>query len=154
VEQPLVRPHLELLTRFLVDVRAAQDGVLRDLCRQRDRSRHLGTGALGRVDDFTRRLIEHAVVVSLESDADLFVHHDVVSSKNSGAAGSSPAVHSSYSIMSVTVPAPTVRPPSRIAKRRPFSIAIGAIRSMVSVVLSPGMTISAPSASLATPVTS
>ena len=30
-----------------------------------------------------------------------------------------------YSRMSVTVPAPTVRPPSRIAKRRPFSIAIG-----------------------------
>ena len=33
-----------------------------------------------------------------------------------------------YSITSETVPAPTVLPPSRMAKRRPFSMAIGAIR--------------------------
>jgi len=32
-----------------------------------------------------------------------------------------------YSMMSVTVPAPTVRPPSRIAKRAPFSSATGVI---------------------------
>src|SRR5690606_24503256 len=31
----------------------------------------------------------------------------------------------------VTTPAPTVRPPSRIAKRRPSSIATGVIRSIV-----------------------
>jgi hypothetical protein len=30
-----------------------------------------------------------------------------------------------YSIIADTTPAPTVRPPSRIAKRIPFSIAIG-----------------------------
>ena len=34
-----------------------------------------------------------------------------------------------YSMMEATTPAPTVRPPSRIAKRRPSSIAIGAISS-------------------------
>src|SRR5689334_22453583 len=34
VEQPLVRPHLELLARLLVDVRAAQNGVARNLRRQ------------------------------------------------------------------------------------------------------------------------
>ena len=33
-----------------------------------------------------------------------------------------------YSTISETVPAPTVRPPSRIANRKPFSIAIGAIK--------------------------
>ena len=35
--------------------------------------------------------------------------------------------------ISVIVPAPTVRPPSRIAKRRPFSIATGVISSISSV---------------------
>ena len=59
-----------------------------------------------------------------------------------------------YSIISVITPAPTVRPPSRMAKRRPFSIAIGVINSTLSRTLSPGMTISVPSGSVATPVTS
>ena len=36
-----------------------------------------------------------------------------------------------YSTIEATTPAPTVRPPSRIAKRRPSSIAIGAIRFTV-----------------------
>ena len=54
----------------------------------------------------------------------------------------------------VTRPAPTVRPPSRMAKRRPSSMAIGWIRSTVISVLSPGMTISVPSGSVTTPVTS
>jgi hypothetical protein len=60
----------------------------------------------------------------------------------------------SYSIISETVPAPTVLPPSRIAKRKPFSIAIGAINSISNCELSPGITISTPSANVATPVTS
>jgi hypothetical protein len=59
-----------------------------------------------------------------------------------------------YSIMSEIVPAPTVRPPSRIAKRKPFSIAIGVINLMVRFTLSPGITISVPSGNSATPVTS
>ena len=61
---------------------------------------------------------------------------------------------SNYLIISATVPAPTVRPPSRMAKRNPFSIAIGMINSMVIATLSPGITISVPSGRVATPVTS
>ena len=60
----------------------------------------------------------------------------------------------SYSTTSETVPAPTVRPPSRIANRSPFSIAIGAINSISIATLSPGITISTPSGRCATPVTS
>jgi len=60
----------------------------------------------------------------------------------------------SYLTISVTVPAPTVRPPSRMAKRTPFSIAIGAISVTSRLTLSPGITISVPSGSFATPVTS
>ena len=59
-----------------------------------------------------------------------------------------------YSMTSVTRPEATVRPPSRIAKRRPFSIAIGAISSTVMEVLSPGITISTPSERVMVPVTS
>jgi len=59
-----------------------------------------------------------------------------------------------YSTISVIVPAPTVRPPSRMAKREPFSIAIGVISSAETVVLSPGITISMPSGRCSVPVTS
>ena len=52
------------------------------------------------------------------------------------------------------VPAPTVRPPSRMAKRSPFSIATGVCSSISSCTLSPGITISVPSGSFAVPVTS
>src|SRR5713226_1851320 len=83
VEQPLVRPHLELLARLLVHMRTAQNRVARHLRRQRNRSRHFRSGALGRVDDLGSRLIEDAVVVRFESDADLFVHHFCMPLKNS-----------------------------------------------------------------------
>ena len=59
-----------------------------------------------------------------------------------------------YSRISEMVPAPTVRPPSRIANRNPFSIAIGVISLIVRLTLSPGITISVPSGNSATPVTS
>ncbi len=59
-----------------------------------------------------------------------------------------------YSMISETTPDPTVRPPSRMANRRPWSMAIGWISSISIWTLSPGMTISTPSGSLATPVTS
>ena len=56
-------------------------------------------------------------------------------------------------ILEIT-PAPTVRPPSRIAKRKPSSNAIGVIKSIRISTLSPGMHISTPSGKCATPVTS
>lgn len=59
-----------------------------------------------------------------------------------------------YLLILVTLPEPTVRPPSRIAKPRPSSMAMGWISSTLISVLSPGMTISVPSGSVMTPVTS
>src|SRR5207249_11020552 len=56
-----------------------------------------------------------------------------------------------YSVISVTTPAPTVRPPSRIANRNSFSIATGVIRSIVIVTLSPRITISTPARNVTTP---
>ena len=59
-----------------------------------------------------------------------------------------------YSMIVATRPDPTVRPPSRIAKVRPWLIAIGWISSIVISTLSPGIHISVPAGSSITPVTS
>lgn len=59
-----------------------------------------------------------------------------------------------YLLILVTWPAPTVRPPSRMANFRPSSMATGWISETVMRVLSPGMTISVPSGRVTTPVTS
>ena len=59
-----------------------------------------------------------------------------------------------YSMMLDTTPEATVRPPSRIANRRPSSMAMGVIRVISIRMLSPGITISTPSGSLMVPVTS
>ncbi len=59
-----------------------------------------------------------------------------------------------HSMIEVTTPEPTVRPPSRMAKRSFSSMAIGTISSIVMAMLSPGITISVPSGRCTTPVTS
>jgi len=59
-----------------------------------------------------------------------------------------------YSRILVMTPAPTVRPPSRMANFEPCSRATGTINSTVRFTLSPGMTISTPSGRLMSPVTS
>ena len=59
-----------------------------------------------------------------------------------------------YSMILATTPEPTVRPPSRMAKRCFSSSAIGAISDTTSLMLSPGMTISVPAGSSTMPVTS
>ena len=59
-----------------------------------------------------------------------------------------------YSTTLVTTPAPTVLPPSLMANLNPSSMAIGVISSTSILTLSPGITISTPSGSVTTPVTS
>src|SRR5215218_6589249 len=103
VDQALVRAHLEVLTGVLVLERASDHRVAVVLGGQRHRTGHRGAGSLGRVDDLRRRPVELLVVVPLEADADLLLRQRSCS----------------YLTMSVTTPAPTVRPPSWTAKRRP-----------------------------------
>ena len=59
-----------------------------------------------------------------------------------------------HSMIFATTPAPTVLPPSRMAKRRPCSIAMGVISVTTIFTLSPGITISVPLGSSTAPVTS
>src|SRR5207245_11040663 len=108
----------------------------------RDRTGHCRAGPCRGVHDFRGRLIQHPVVVSLQADAYAFSYRHDFSGK------------AAYLTISVTVPAPTVRPPSRMANRSPLSMAIGVISSTTSPTLSPGITISVPAGSSATPVTS
>ncbi len=56
-----------------------------------------------------------------------------LAAKDGGAAHPpGPADGPGYRRISTTWPAPTVRPPSRIAKRRPLSIATGTIKSTLT----------------------
>src|SRR4051812_36802833 len=116
VDQPLVRLELELLARLLVDVRRAEHGPALRLCRQRNGTTHLRARLLGGADDIRRRLIDDGVVKRLEPNSISSCHI---------------ALSVSYLRILVTTPAPTVRPPSLIAKRRPSSMAIGVMSSIV-----------------------
>src|SRR5258708_655786 len=130
-----MRAHLELLARFLVHVRRTQHRPAID-GGQRNRTGNIGAGALRRFHNLFRGLIENPVVVRLQTNTN-FV-----------------ALSHIYSTISVTAPAPTVWPPSRIAKRKPFSSATGVISDTSQRTLSPGITIATPYVGLISPVES
>src|SRR6266852_718565 len=135
VEQPLVGSHLKLLAALLVDVRRAVHGEFFDLGRQRDRPAHLRAGALGGCDDLARGRIEDAVIERLEPDSDVLAVHLFASSASHETvmAGVCPAmmIENPHSMMLVTTPEPTVRPPSRMSNRSFSSMAMGTINSIV-----------------------
>src|ERR1700749_4099262 len=83
VDQPLVRPHLEVLARVLVLVRRADDAVHVLFCRQRHGPGNLSAGTSHRVDDLARRAVDDLVVICLEPDADLLSRHGGLSSSTS-----------------------------------------------------------------------
>src|SRR5213083_2200144 len=103
-------PHLEVLPRVFVFERAADHAVDVLLGRQRHWTGDGGAGALGGVHDVARGLVHLLVVIALQPDSDLLLWHRRLLSPNPWGF---------YLRISVTTPAPTVRPPSRIAKRRP-----------------------------------
>src|SRR5260370_13083181 len=146
VEHPLMGADLELLARLLVDMRRAQHGELLDPGRQRDRPAHPRAGPLRGVDDLTGRLVEHAMIVRPQANSDVLIVH----------LGGYPLRSrcGCYFRILATTPAPTVRPPSRMAQLNPSSMAIGASNSTTIDTLSPGITISVPSGNSTEPVTS
>ena len=75
VDQSLVCSDLELLARLLVDVRASQNRVTFNPCWQGDWPPNVRACALGRIDDFRRRLVEHRVIVSFHPDANTLLTH-------------------------------------------------------------------------------
>src|SRR5204863_8681119 len=111
--------------------------------RERNGHRHLRARLRGGPDDIRRGLVDDGVVDRLEPNSNSSCHSSL-----------SRVSRVDYLRIFVTRPAPTVRPPSLIAKRRPSSIAIGVMSSIVICTLSPGITISIPSGSSTLPVTS
>ena len=79
VQKTLVSPDFELLAALLVNVRRPVDGVFVNSRRQRNRTAHLRTRPLGGIDDFARRIVEHAMVERLEPDANVLTVHLVLS---------------------------------------------------------------------------
>src|SRR5215475_12747196 len=130
VDQSLVRPHLEVLAAVLVLVRRPDDAVDVLLRRQRHGSDDPRAGAGHRVDDLPRGRVDRLMVVGLEPDADLLSRHGVLlgvcalpgctERSRPQWARSTPAHWRTarYLRILMTRPAPTVRPPSRIANRR------------------------------------
>src|SRR5262245_59669796 len=96
VDQPLVRPHLEVLPRVLVLERAPDHAVDVLLRRQGHRTSDRRAAALCGVDDGLGRPVQLLVVVPLEADADFLLRQ---------------AADLPYFSIAVTTPAPTVRPP-------------------------------------------
>src|SRR5262249_11796717 len=62
VEQTLVGPDFELFAALLVDMRGTVDGETLDAGGQRDGTPHLRAGALGRVHDLARRIVEDPMI--------------------------------------------------------------------------------------------
>src|ERR1700742_2361904 len=119
VDQPLVRPHLEVLARVLVLVRRADDAVHVLLGRQRHGTGDLSAGTGHRVDDLPRRAVDDLVVICLEPDADLLSRHCGLGSSTSleplsfGAAPLTPQPRTSRAGPLVTATAWPGRPRNR-----------------------------------------
>src|ERR1700759_1357395 len=75
VEQTLMRPDFELFAALLVDVSRAVDGETLDAGGERNRAPHLRAGALCRVDDLPRRIVENPVIEGFKPDADILTLH-------------------------------------------------------------------------------
>ena len=147
-----MRSNLHLIARGLVFVRRPEQVKSLLFRRQRDWTTHQSAGSARGIHDLLCRLIDHSVIKRLQSNSNLLLsvlYSHIVNSLLEPCEGYHP-----HSMTLATTPAPTVRPPSRMAKRRPSSIAIGAIRVALILTLSPGMTISTPSGNTHSPVTS
>src|SRR6266481_8374300 len=72
IQQPLVGADLKLLPRFLIHVRRPQHAVLVLHRGQRYRTRDLRAGAFCGLHDLARRLIQNAVVVGFQPNANSF----------------------------------------------------------------------------------
>src|SRR3546814_289860 len=130
-------------------MRRAVHGELLDPRRQRDGSPNQSASALGGISDLASGLVKHPVIECLQANPYILrFHRRYRQSKEPAPRGNKTGPPDSleresggrkflyYFMICATTPAPTVRPPSRIAKRRPWSIAIGAISFTPSVTLS------------------
>src|SRR5919108_775967 len=137
IDQTIVSANLIVLVRvFIYECRAPNCKPF-ELCWQGYWPNYMSAAAFSCLHNTFGRLIQDTMIVGFKPDADLLLRHEFT-----------------YSMILVTTPAPTVRPPSRIANLEPCSSATGTINSTVRLTSSPGITISTPSGKVMLPVTS
>ena len=122
IQKAFVHPHLKLLAGIFMHEGGAIDSVLPNFRWQRHRTYHLGPVAERRVHNLLHRGVENFMVVPAHANAQLlellyFTFGWLICQ----------FFRNNYLIIFVTTPAPTVFPPSRIAKRSFSSIATGLI---------------------------
>jgi hypothetical protein len=81
IDQPLMRPHLKMLTTLLIHVRRPVYTKPIDLRRQRHRPTHKRPRPLRRINNPLSRLIKHLMIVSLESNPNLLLRQVAFSLK-------------------------------------------------------------------------
>src|ERR1043166_8193792 len=74
VEQTLVSPNFILVSRLFVNVRRAINCEAFDPRRQWNGAATSPAGSPDRLDDFSNGLVQHAMIVSLQSNSNFFVH--------------------------------------------------------------------------------
>ncbi len=142
----------KLLPRFFIHMRRTQYGINRMLGRYGNRTRDNRTRRPCCPDDLIRRFVNQIMIVGFQTNSDILSCHLFTPSYLQNIEHAYKPC--TYLTISVTTPAPTVRPPSRIAKRNSFSMAISFCNSTSTVMLSPGITISTPAGNVTEPVTS
>jgi hypothetical protein len=75
IDKALVSTNLKLLLRILIDKRRPNDREFFDLGRQGHRTYYDRSCTFGCINDLPYRLIQHAVVVSFQTDAYLLLSH-------------------------------------------------------------------------------
>src|SRR5205809_3039984 len=109
-----------LMRVFIYECRASNCKPF-ELCWQGYGPNYMSATAFSCFNNSLGRLIQDTMIVGFKSNADFLLSHACT-----------------YSIILVTTPAPTVRPPSRMANFEPCSNATGTINSTVRFTSSPG----------------
>ncbi len=141
LNEALMDAEFELFARVLMDKSRTVHGIALDFGRKRNRSVHDSIIPFGRFYNLACRIVDQLVVVRFDAQAKFLCDFRFCHEMN-------------YFVIFVTTPAPTVLPPSRMAKRIFSSRPTGLISLTPIFTVSPGMTISMFSGSATSPVTS
>src|SRR5579863_8959688 len=84
VHQALVRADLELIPRVLVAMGRGQNRKTLHFDGQRHGTFDGRAGALRGIDDFTRRLVDQAMIESLQADPNVLISHNLIIPQRTG----------------------------------------------------------------------
>jgi hypothetical protein len=140
IQEALMHPEFELLPRILIDEGRPVHGIFFHLGRERNRTHHFGIVLFRHLDDLADRIIDQLVIVRADAQTKFlrcisFLGHELFSNLGHHAGADGLAAFAD-------------------GEAHASSMAIGAMSLTLKVTVSPGMTISTPSGSVTSPVTS